>query len=299
MKNSNAIFDIQARSGVVARASMRRNDPSNVTVQATEFGREVPVQCAIMNMATFCLKMLHETAQQDPSIVGRYSFIVPETVAIRFWQAQKCVNNKQDVASKLFLPWMNSKDFEVEVQDGTVTRKVNIWQLTIAGIAEYLTIMMDKSSGWSLNFVNHRTLYDYELKSNDNKVALEDIIDQGDIVKLNRSVSEDGLIVCTENNFVTGEFPVKRRNVRNRSGVITSRFYIPRVIPMSNLETGETKQMTVVDAIKPENSDWDATYQNGVYVINAAILRTKTAELLPRVNRTATVTKVAENSQQF
>lgn len=299
MKTSKAIFDIQAREGIVARASMHRDNPGDITMSARNYPITMPTQCAVMSMVNYCLTMLREAAEEDPSIKGRYTFIVPENVAIRFFEAQKCVNNGSDIMSSLFKRWMDTPQYNMEFtdEDGE-TQLVNVWQIAIAGLANELQVMMDKTSGWSLNFVNSRTLYRYEIKRADGG-DITDILSVGDTVNFNSGVDVEKGLVCTEFNFLTGQFTVTRRDVRDRNQNITPHFYVPRLIQAINEEDGSQINVTANEIVANENLE--PMRQSGVNVVNAAFLRTKTAEMLPRIKsiKSATVTTVDAESRQF
>lgn len=299
MKSSKAIFDIQAREGIVARASMHRENPSDITVSVRKYPINMPTQCAVMTMAHYCLSMLREAAEKNPSVKGRYTFIVPENVAIRFFEAQKCVNNHTDIMSSLFKSWMDSPQYNIEFtdEDGEI-KTANVWQLSIAGLAAELQAMMDKTSGWSLNFMNSRTLYHYEIKRADGSNTA-DILAAGDTVNFVQGVDVEKGLVCTELNFLNGKFTVSRRDIRDRNQNVTSHFYVPHLILAINEEDGSQVNVTANEIIA--NNNLEPMHQQGVYVTNAAFLRTKTAEMLPRIKsiKTAQVRTVDSESKQF
>jgi len=300
MKTSKVIFDIQAREGVVARGSMHREKPEDITMSVRAYPIEMPAQCAVMNMVSYCLTMLREKAEQDPSVKGRYTFIVPENVAIRFFEAQLCVNRGIDIFSRLRKQWMLTPQYNIEFVDeqGTV-QTANVWELAIMGLANELQVMLDKSSGWSLNFVNSRTLYRYEIIREDGGDVSE-ILTAGQTVNFNDGVDTEGKgLKCREFNFLSGQFTVTRRDVRDRNQHVTAHFYVPRLIQAVNEEDGS--QISTTSNVIVANDNLEPMYQNGVYVVNAAYLRTKTAEMLPRIKstRNATVTTVEAESKQF
>lgn len=299
MKTSKAIFDIQAREGVVARASMHRENPNEIVMSARNYPITMPTQCAVMSMVNYCLTMLREDAEKDPSIKGRYTFIVPENVAIRFFEAQKCVNNGSDIMSSLFKRWMDTPQYNITFTDKDgEAQTVNVWQIAIAGLATELQVMMDKSSGWSLNFVNSRTLYRYEIKRADGG-NIADILSVGDTVNFDKGVDVAKGLICTEFNFLSGQFTVTRRDVRDRNQNITPHFYVPRLIQAVNEEDGSQINVMANEIIA--NDNLEPIRQNDVTVVNAAFLRTKTAEMLPRIKsvKSATVTTVGAESRQF
>lgn len=299
MKTSKVIFDIQAREGVVARASMHRDNPGDITMSARNYPIAMPTQCAVMTMVNYCLTMLREAAEKDPSIKGRYTFIVPENVAIRFFEAQKCVNNGTDIMTALYKRWMDMPQYNMEfVNENGETQTINMWQIAIAGLANDLQIMMNKSSGWSLNFVNSHTLYRYEIRKADGG-DITQVLKAGDTVNFVQGVDVEKGLVCTEFNFLTGQFTVTRRDVRDRNQNVTPHFYVPRLIQAVNEEDGSQISTTANEIIA--NDNLEPMYQNGVYVVNAAFLRTKTAELLPRIKsvKAANINQVNAESKQF
>ena len=300
MKTSKVIFDIQAREGVVARASFHRENPGDITTSARQYPITMPAQCAVMTMTNYCLSMLREAAETDPTIKGRYTFIVPDNVAIRFFEAQKCVNSGNDIVSTLMKGWMRSPQYDMEFEN-TATgqwQTVNVWEMAIVGLAAELQIMMNKSSGWSLNFINSRTLYRYEIRSAKG-VPTEEVINAGDVVNFVNGVDVEKELLCTEQNFLSGQLIVSRRDVRDRNQHVTPHFYVPRMIQVENIEDGSRHNMTADQIIN--NDKLEPVYQNGVYIVNAAFLRTKTAEMLPRITkiRNVQVTAVEGESKQF
>lgn len=299
MKTSKVIFDVQAREGIVARASMHRDNPAEIITSAKQYPSYMPAQCATMMMVNHCLTMLREAAEKDPQVKGRYTFIVPENVAIRFFEAQKCVNNKSDVMASLFKKWMNMPQYNVTVpnEEGTA-ETVNVWEAILYDLVAELEIMMDKSSGWSLNFVNSRTLYRYEIKRADGG-DITAVLAAGDTVTFSQGVSVEKGLVCTEQNFLNGTFTVSRRDVRDRNQNVTPHFYVPRIIQAVNEEDGSQVNATANEIIA--NDNLEPVYQAGVYIVNAAFLRTKTAEMLPRIKsvKAAQVTTVNADSHQF
>ena len=299
MKTSKVIFDIQAREGIVARASFHRDNPTEIITSAKQYPSYMPTQCATMMMVNYCLTMLREAAEKDPKVKGRYTFIVPENVAIRFFEAQKCVNNKSDVMASLFKSWMNAPQYNVTVQDEDGNAQTcNVWEAVLYDLVSELEIMMDKSSGWSLNFVNSRTLYRYEIRKADGG-DITAVLAAGDTVTFSQGVNVEKGLVCAEQNFLTGTFTVSRRDVRDRNQNVTPHFYVPRLIQAVNEKDGSQVNVTANEIVADENLE--PVYQAGVYVVNAAFLRIKTAEMLPRIKsvKTAQVTTVNAESNQF
>lgn len=304
MRNSIAIFDINAKDGIVARASMRRNNPSQIVTQSIPCPAREPAQCSLMTMLSYCLEAVKESAEADPSLKGRYTFIVPESIAYRMFQAQGCVNSGKPIIDSLFLPWMDSDEFiiedDVEDEDGTVKRmKFNAWKASIESLAGLLEEMLDKKTGWSINFMNARTLYRWELKDDENNPVLHN----GMNVEMKNGVNEELGIVCSENNYLTGTFEVTENIVRDRQQHETPHYYVQRMIQVINKETSQRTSMSVGDYMSLSESDQakiEPAYENGALLINAAKLRTETAKLLPRV-KVAKVEKVivANEALQF
>jgi hypothetical protein len=300
MKTSIAIFDINAKDGVMARASMRKDAPESVLTQKFPIVAGQPIQCALLDMTTFCLNMIREAAEKDPSLKGRYTFLVPESIAYRLFQAQRCVNEGKNIREELYLPWMKDDQFlitdTVENEDGEeVLDEFNAWESSIRDLATICEEMMDKKTGWSINVMNARTLYRWEIRQSD--LAEDDPtprLTNGMKVNFKNGVDEDLQLVCTENNFLNGELVVSESDVRDRRNNVTKHFYVPRTIQVTNHETGMRELMTVSDFMNLKGDDADKfepAYENGALIINAAKLRTKTAELLPRV-QVAKVMKV-------
>lgn len=304
MKNSIAILDVNAKDGVVAISKMLRDDPEKVTVKTANYDYSMPVQCALMGAVNSILEELYESAEKDPSVKGRYTILVPETVAYRFFQAQGCVNKGTDITDALYLSWMQAETYN---RTATITNddgkeevvEYNIWESTISAMSDLLNIMLDKTSGWSINFMNARTLYRYELRSADG-TPIDQLIDKGVTVNLINSYDQDKKVICTENNMLNGQFTVSRTDVRDRQGNVTPHFYIPRTIPVRTAD-GATSLMTVSELMMPQNEGVAPINANHVYVFNAAFLRTKTAEVLPRIKmaKTATVTNIGVNGKLF
>ena len=304
MRNSIAIFDINAKDGIVARASMRRLNPDQIVTQKVTCPAREPVQCSLMNMLAYCLETVKTGAEADPNLKGRYTFIVPESIAYRMFQAQGCVNSGKPIADSLFLPWMNSDEFviedDVEDKDGKVERvKFNAWKASIDNLAYLLEEMLDKKTGWSINFMNARTIYRWELKDDENNPVLHN----GMTVEMKNGVNEELGIACTENNYLTGTFTVSENIVRDRQQHETPHYYVQRMIQVVNKETSQRTSMSVGDYmnLSPEDQEKiEPAYDNGVLLINAAKLRTETAKLLPRV-KIAKIEKVvvANEALQF
>lgn len=298
MRNSKVIFDIQAREGVMVRSSMHRSDPSEITVHTGTYPATTPVQCAVMSMTSYCLSMLREAAERDPSIKGRYTFIVPETVAYRFYQAQGCVNTGKDIRSSLLQKWMYDDQYNMTTTINGETKTFNVWELTIANLAAELQVMMDKSTGWSMNFVNSRTLYRYEISSSDPTKDITEILSAGDTVNFVNGFDNEKGLYCREYSFLSGQYTVTRRDVRSRDQRVTSHFYVPRLIRVTN-EKGEQFMSTADQIIAQDNLE--PVSQTGIHVVNAAYLRTITAEKLPRIKsiKDANINVVAEGDIRF
>jgi hypothetical protein len=308
MRNSIAIFDINAKDGIVARASFRRENPERIVTYKIPCPPREPSQCSLMTMLSYCLESVRSAAESNPTLKGRYTFIVPESIAYRMFQAQGCVNRGTPIVDNLFLPWMDSDEFiiedEIENEDGkTETVQFNAWKASIEGLASLLEEMLDKKSGWSINFVNARTLYRWELIGGEDENG-ESILRNGMTVDLKNGTNDDGTIVCRENNYLTGTFTVSENIVRDRNQHETPHYYVQRMVPVINKETSQRTSMSVGDYMQLSEEDKEKiepAYENGVLLINAAKLRTETAKLLPRVKiaKVMTATVATEGGIQF
>lgn len=301
MKTSIAIFDINAKDGIAARASMRKDAPENILTEKFPTPAGQPIQCALLDMTTYCLNMIRDAADKDPSLKGRYTFLVPESIAYRLFQAQRCVNEGKDIRDELYLPWMKDDQFiisdTVVNDDGVETdSQFNAWEQAIEELADICEEMMDKKTGWSINVMNARSLYRWEIRQSE--LAEDDPtprLANGMKVNFKNGVDEDLQLVCTENNFLNGELIVSENDVRDRRNNVTKHFYVPRSVQVTNRETGMRELMTVSDFMNLKGDDvdkYEPSYENGALVINAAKLRTETAKLLPRV-QVAKIMKVA------
>jgi len=311
MKNSIAIFDINAKDGIMARASMRKDAPEAVTTQKFPTVPGEPIQCSLLSMVTYCLAMIRDAAVNDPSLKGRYTFLVPESIAYRLFQAQKCVNAGIDIRSELYLPWMQDDQFLISdtvVNEETGEEEVhqfNAWESAISELADILEEMMDKSNGWSINVINARSLYRWEIKQED----LSDDDDtprltNGMTVNFKNGIDEDLKLVCTENNFLNGTFTVTENDVRDRRNNVTKHFYVPRTIQVTNKTTNLRQAMSISEFMNLKGEDvenFEPSYENGALLINAAKLRAETARLLPRIQvaKVMNVTTAKANGTQF
>lgn len=282
MRNSKVIFDVQAREGVVAVTKMDKNNPQTVTAWTTPYDTNFPAQIAISHAISNILKELLAAAQDDSTVKGRYTIIVPDTIAPRFYEAQKCVNNGIGIAKKLFkASWMNREEYFATVidKDGN-SQNVNMWMASFQELEPILSVMMNKESGWSINFLNSRTIYRYELISTGN-TNIEDVLQQDMKISLKSGVNEELGVICRDTSYLDGTFSVIRRDVRDRLGNTKVHFYVPRLVLAISSSTGERKYMTVSEIL--QSNEWYPAWQGGTLLINAAILRIKTAELLPRL----------------
>jgi hypothetical protein len=227
--------------------------------------------------------------------------LVPESIAYRLFQAQACVNAGKDMRTELYLPWMQDDQFLItdtvidEETGKEETVRFNAWESAIGELADILEEMMDKTTGWSINVLNARSLYRWEIKQSE--LAEDDPtprLTNGMKVNFKNGVDEDLQLVCTENNFLNGEFTVSENDVRDRRNNVTKHFYVPRTIQVNNKDTNMRQVMSISEFMNLKGEDVDKfepAYENGALLINAAKLRTETAKLLPRV-KVAKVMKV-------
>jgi len=165
--------------------------------------------------------------------------------------------------------------------------------------------MMDKSNGWSINVINARSLYRWEIKQED----LSDDDDtprltNGMTVNFKNGIDEDLKLVCTENNFLNGTFTVTENDVRDRRNNVTKHFYVPRTIQVTNKTTNLRQAMSISEFMNLKGEDvenFEPSYENGALLINAAKLRAETARLLPRIQvaKVMNVTTAKANGTQF
>ena len=304
MRKSKAIFDINSKGNVVARASMRNDGSGIIMTQKFQVSEQEPTQCSLISMVAYYLGMIREEAEKDPSLKGRYTFIVPESIAFRMFQAQSAFNAGNNIIEELYLDWMKSPEYNItstETVNGeqkTVT--YNAWESAITDLATHLTTMLSKDSGFQINFMNARQLYRWQILDQHNtdssKPALQDRME----VTFSQGVDKEHGFICRENNFLNGTFTVMESTIRDRNGGVRKQYHVPRYVVVNTPEG--RKNMTVGEIIAlPENERPDPVYENGAVLVNAALLRMENAKQLPRINvgkfKTVSVTAEAAKLQ--
>lgn len=280
MRQSKMIIDINARDNIGTRASIKSPEYDQMYVQRFEGESGEPVQTLVMDIVAYCMNGLRDLAQNDPKVKDRYTFIVPDTVAPRLFQAQALVNNGvQNLADKMYLPWM----------DRYTENGKNIWYTSLANLSEQLKFMLDRKNGWQINFVNARTLYRYEVlpvDQNDPNIVME----HGMKVMFNQSHSDNGLYV-RDMSYVNGEFTLQETSTRDRDGNIHKRYFIPRMITVEDQDSHSRFAISTTEyaALSAEDQDrLQPVSVNSRYVIMALNLRKENAKQLP-------VTKIQRN----
>ena len=273
MKTSAIIIDINYKDGVAVRASLRQNKKGSAIVK-TDTLKGDPKKSAqenLFNAAATVLGQLNATEFQ-----GRVSLILPESVALRIMGANKAVKNGEDAMEKLYLDWMRDAD----------EKSGSDYKGAIAAFVEQLEAFHSDEAN-SLNIVNARSLYRYELMGDVSGIKA------GETVKLVNSAMEDGAVSVTENNFLNGEFTTTTQSIRDRQGNTRTRAFVNRVFRVT--VNGEQKAMTASELLTALDGDPNLDIQGNTEATSAAItalkLRKINAEKLPRVV-VAKVTKV-------
>jgi len=209
MKTSNLIIDVNHKDGTAVRASLRVNKKGEGTV-VTDVMHLDPKKSNQENLfiaAATVLGQLNET-----EFTGRVSLILPEAVSLRIMGANKAVKDGEDGIGKLYLGWMKDADEKSDSDYfGAITQFVE--QLEAFHSVE----------GNSLNIVNARALYRYELTGDIANLSA------GDKIKLANSVNEEKNVAVTENNYLNGEFTVTTQTIRDRQGNSRVRAFVIRV----------------------------------------------------------------------
>ena len=287
MRRSKAIFDINSKGNVVARASMRNDGSGIILTQKFQVSEQEPSQCSLISMVGYYLGMIREQAEKDPSLKGRYTFIVPESIAFRMFQAQSAFNAGNNIIEELYLDWMKSSDYNVtttETVDGEKkTMTYNAWESAITDLATNLSVMLPKDSGFQINFQNARQLYRWQiLDQHANDSSLPTLQDHMEVT-FSQGVDKEHGFICRENNFLAGTYTVSESVIRDRNGGVKKQYYVPRYVPVNTPEG--RKNMTVGEILAlPESDRPEPVYENGAVLVNAALLRVENAKQLPRVN---------------
>lgn len=276
MKTSNLIIDVNYNNGIAVRASLRVNKKGEGTV-VTDVMHLDANKSAQENLFLAAAKVLGQLNETE--FEGRVSLILPEAVSLRIMGANKAVKDGEDGVEKLYLGWMRDAD-EKSGSDylGAITQFVE--QLEAFHSVE----------GNSLNIVNARALYRYEL----NGEGL-DSLKTGDTLKLANSINEEKNIVVTENNYLNGNFTVTTQVIRDRQGNSRTRAFVNRLYRVTEKGDTESKLLTASELLNLLDEKPDVELSGSTENTNASItalkLRKINAEKLPRVI-VAKVTKV-------
>jgi len=262
MKTSAIIIDINSKDSVIARASMRINKKGEATVVTDKFTGDSNGQIALLNGFAKVLGQLNET-----EFTGRASFILPEAVALRLMGAVKEVKDGGDAYEKLYLGWMAKSADAQKYSDA------------ISAVAEQLEAFLSVEEN-SLNIVNARSLYRYELMGDG--IAN---VNAGDKITLKDSVNEELKVSAqAENNYLNGEFVATTQTIKDREGNSRIRVFVNRVYKYE--VNGERKASTASELLSFMDANPKADI-SGSESTNAAIsalkLRKTNAEQLPRV----------------
>jgi len=261
MKTSSLIIDINAKDSVIARASMRINKKGEAHVVTDKFTGDSNGQITLLNGFAKVLGQLNET-----EFTGRVSFILPEAVALRLMGAVKEVKDGGDAYEKLYLNWMAKSADAQKYSDA------------ISAVSEQLEAFLSVEEN-SLNIVNARSLYRYELTGDG--IAN---VNAGDKVTLKDSVNEELKISVTENNYLNGEFVATTQTIKDREGNTRTRAFVNRIYKYE--VNGERKASTASELLSFMDANPKADI-SGSESTNAAIsalkLRKTNAEQLPRV----------------
>lgn len=276
MKTSNMIFDINAKDGIGVRANIIAPDFDQMYTQQFRGESGEPVQTLVMDILTYCLQGLRELEKQDPGeYKGRYTFIVPDTVAPRLFQAQGLVNAKQNLLNKMYLPWMDRY---------TSKEGVNLWYNALANLSKELEYFMDKDNGWSINIVNARTLYRYEVLPVD-KDDPNIVMTPGMKVSFYNSQDNANGLYVRDMSFVNGDFTLQETSTRDREGNVHKRYFIPHMITVEDSENGARYAISTIDYQQlsaEEQAHIQPVTDSSRYIITAMNLRVENAKQLPQ-----------------
>ena len=263
MKTSNLIIDINAKDNVIARASMRISG-DNAVVKTAKFkgDSKKPLQVNLLNGFATVLGQLNSA-----EFVGRVSFIMPESVALRLMGAVKTVKDGGSATDKLYLDWMQSAD-----------EKGAGYGEAINAVSEQLEAFLSDEEN-SLNIVNARQLYRYEIMGDG-----KENIRAGETIQLTNSANEELGVNCTENNFLNGTYTTTTQTIRDRANNTRVRAFVNRVYKTT--VNGEQKNFTASELLSFMNTNKDADIAGNSDSTNSAIsalkLRAINAEQLPR-----------------
>jgi len=285
MKTSALIIDVNSKDSVIARASMRNINGNAKVVTAKIAGdASKPSVINLLNGFSTVLGQLNST-----EFIGRVSFVVPESIALRLIGGVADAKQSKSPFDKMLLPWMR----EADAKSGTGYAEA------ISEASEQIEAYISEPQN-SLNIVNARTLYRYELLADrDNKEQQKFLqeIKAGDKIKLVNSVADSGITV-TENNFLNGEFTVTTQTIRDRQGNSRVRAFVNRIYKVT--VNGESKEFTASELLSFMDSNPKAEIAGNTEATNSAIsalkLRKINAEQLPRV-LVAKIAKVENASE--
>lgn len=252
-------IDINSKDGILVTCSYRDDGKStNMKVTRTISEYSGNAEVAMIDAAT---KALTKDPGDDATL------ILPESTAIRVLVVRAAMKNGDDVLEATLKDWMPQ-----DMIDGFCK--------VIPELENALTAHTGKVS-----VIKARCLYRWELTALD-ATYLENLGDsivlKGSGTANQGSASEDGNIVCTENNYLTGTFKVVRKTVGKRM-----RYFVERMINV--IQDGKVVKMFTAEASK---LGLDGNDDVANRVLNLLMLRTKTAEALPRVIRKTQVTVV-------
>ena len=251
-------IDINSKDGILVTCSYRDDGQStNMKVTRTIGKYNGNAEVAMIGAAA---KALKKDVDDDAVLV------LPESTAIRVLTVRAAIKNGDDVLEATLKDWMP--------QDMVEGLSKNIPELEDALLAH---------TG-KLSVIKARTLYRWELTGTDEDLAKlsDNIVLQGSGTSNQGSTSEDGNVTCSENNYLTGAFKVTKRVVGKRT-----RYFVERMINV--VQDGKIVKMSTTDAFTAKLEGNDDTANR---ILNLLLLRTKTAEALPRVIRKTQVTVV-------
>ena len=267
MKNSAIVIDVNQKEAVQIIASL--NTQSN-TIKINKLdidGKVASAANALHGVGVALASLPEELAGK------RVSVIVPDSIAVRTFEMLKYRNESEDeLAARLYKPWM-AKDASAEAYAEAIA-------LLVKGFKAAL------GKNISINFVNARCLYRYEL------VGEVDALADMDTVELTNSVNTDlGIKIRDgEFSFANGQYRVLKQTRRGSNGSSTH-YYVSRMISAvvdgkrQTLPIGQAAGMPV-EQVKPVND-------NGVTLLNICRFRAEAAKHLPR-KELVTAFKVVE-----
>ena len=277
MLNSSIIFDINGANGVIAisQASVNpQSDTMEITQQVINVEGSMTLDIAMLSTVGNVLTQL-----ADNDLRERISIIIPERVALRTFQALKAkkAGRLDTLEQQLWQSWM-AKD----------SQKAN-WENGIADFCEGF-----RAYQGSVNFVNARQLYRYEVVSGDEKGEnLRQF--NGVEVEFTASVNKEHELSVRDNNMINGKFKITVSEVRDRDGNSRYRAFIDRYVTVEVEKDGKKEQRRVTAYEASTLWECEAINDRGAALINGLRLHVKSAEVLPRMK---TVKKLVVNQQK-